>query len=153
MENPISLILEASTSKTEQIRSSPSSPKAKSGKKFLAKKELTPDSDKNKDKEAGPSKFWYCYGCSCPRYHKGKFPECSVNYKRDPKVSLRFLEKMHFFTDEDVLKSRVVCNWRVSSISSGNNHNTHRNRNKITLRPRFYTVMMEFKFPYHLSKT
>ena len=83
MENPISLILEASTSKTEQIRSSPSSPKAKSGKKFLAKKELTPDSDKNKDKEAGPNKVWYYYGCSWPGYHKGNVPECSVNYKRN----------------------------------------------------------------------
>ena len=70
-------------SKKEQSQLSPSSPKAKGGKKFFTKKEITPDSDKNKDKEAGPSKVPYCYGCSWPGYHKGNCPECSVNYKRD----------------------------------------------------------------------
>ena len=74
---------EASTSKNEQSQSTPSSPKAKGGKKFPAKKDIKPDSDKNKDQEAGPSKTWYCYGCSWPGYHKGNCPECSENYNRD----------------------------------------------------------------------
>ena len=63
----------------------PASPKQ--GEKGSAKKkrserpQRTPDSEKNKDKEAGPLTFAVCWGCSWPGYIKTSCPDCSGKEK------------------------------------------------------------------------